>query len=77
MVKNKPFQFLRHTHVNVTVNVMLEIRENQRHQRHPRAKNGLAQRGNTVAIWLGLFVACHLAFKNLVQPKGTDQQNSP
>jgi hypothetical protein len=30
------------------VNVMLEIRENQR---HPRAKNSLAQRGNAVAIW--------------------------
>jgi hypothetical protein len=33
------------------VNVMLEIRENLRHLRHPRAKNGLAQRGNVVAIW--------------------------
>jgi hypothetical protein len=37
--------------VNVTVNVMLEIRENQLNQRHPRAKNGLAQRGNRVANW--------------------------
>ncbi len=30
---------------------MLEIRENPRYLRHPRAKSGLAQRGNAVAIW--------------------------
>jgi hypothetical protein len=33
------------------VNVVLEIRENQLNPRHPRAKNGIAQRGNAVAIW--------------------------
>ncbi len=49
-VQNKPFQFLRNTHVNVTVNVMLEIRENQLNPHHPRAKNGLAQRSNGVVI---------------------------
>jgi hypothetical protein len=36
-----------------------KIRENLRHLRHPRAKNGLAKRGNAVANWKGLFVACH------------------
>jgi hypothetical protein len=38
------------------VNIMLEIRENPC---HPCAKNSLAQRGNEVANWKGLFVAYH------------------
>ncbi len=32
--------------VKITVKIMLVIRENLRHPRHPRAKNNLAQRGN-------------------------------
>jgi hypothetical protein len=59
------------TIVKVTVSVMLEISENQRHLPPWRdAKNSLApchaltrdtvrERGNAVAIWKGLFVACH------------------
>jgi hypothetical protein len=37
--------------VNITVNVMLEIRVNPLNPCHPCSKNGLAQRGNAVAIW--------------------------